>query len=32
MVVELYCLGQPVKELNSEYAISEVTVYKSIWE
>jgi len=28
MVVELYRSGQPVKELSSEYGVSEVTVYK----
>ncbi len=30
MVVELYRSGQPVKELSSEYGVSEVTVYKWI--
>ncbi|MDC2863709.1 IS3 family transposase [Bacillus sp. BP-3] len=30
MVVELYRSGQPVKQLSSEYGISEVTVYKWI--
>ncbi len=30
MVAELYCSGQPVKELSSEYGVSEVTVYKWI--
>ncbi|WP_438285104.1 hypothetical protein [Bacillus pseudomycoides] len=29
MVVELYLSGRPVKELNSEYDVSEVTVYKN---
>lgn len=28
MVVELYRSGQSVKELSSEYGVSEVTVYK----
>lgn len=27
MVVELYHSGQPVKQLSSEYGVSEVTVY-----
>ena len=30
MVVELYRSGQPVKELSSEYGVSEVTIYKWI--
>ncbi len=30
MVVELYHSGQPVKQLSSEYDVSEVTVYKWI--
>ncbi len=30
MVVELYHSGRPVKELSSEYGISEVTIYKWI--
>ncbi|PFE03384.1 IS3 family transposase [Bacillus cereus] len=30
MVVELYHSGQPVKQLSSEYGVSEVTVYKWI--
>ncbi|PEI86384.1 IS3 family transposase [Bacillus pseudomycoides] len=30
MVVELYRSGQPVKQLSSEYGVSEVTVYKWI--
>ncbi len=30
MVVELYRSGRPVKELSSEYGVSEVTVYKWI--
>ncbi|WP_436867184.1 transposase, partial [Bacillus fungorum] len=30
MVVELYRSGQPVKELSSEYGVSEVTFYKWI--
>lgn len=27
MVVELYHSGQPVKQLSSEYGVSEVTIY-----
>jgi transposase len=30
MVVELYRSGRPVKELSSEYGVSEVTLYKWI--
>ncbi len=30
MVAELHRSGQPVKELSSEYGVSEVTVYKWI--
>ena len=30
MVVELYRSGRPVKELSSEYGVSEVTIYKWI--
>ncbi|WP_375165813.1 hypothetical protein [Bacillus cereus] len=28
MVVKLYCSEQPVKELNNDYDVSEVKVYK----
>jgi transposase len=28
MVVELYRSGRPVKELSSEYGVSDVTIYK----
>ncbi|WP_067844348.1 transposase [Amphibacillus sediminis] len=27
MVVDLYCSGQTVRELSSEYGVSEVTIY-----
>lgn len=30
MVVELYRSGRPVKELSSEYGVSDVTIYKWI--
>jgi len=30
MVVDLYHSGQPVKELSSEYGVSEVTIYEWI--
>jgi transposase len=30
MVVELYHSGRPVKELSSEYGVSDVTIYKWI--
>lgn len=30
MVVELYRYGRPVKELSSEYGVSDITIYKWI--
>lgn len=30
MVVDLYKSGQPVKELSSEYGVSEISIYKWI--